>query len=262
MIIRLLDKLDLISYNKKLNYHLAAAEKDYMLCLVMKIISNSNLNSKLVFKGGTAIHHCYLQQLRFSEDVDFTSVDKNITLQNIKNVFLGYDFFEIKKEYVSKATIKIERLKYTGPLFQTNSLKVEIDRVQNVLLKPRRLQYNNVWNLDFQVNVMDEREIYAEKIRAASDRSRYRDFYDLYWLFKKFNFDENNIVDIIKRKEIRRTISKDRILSNWQVAKQQQEKVASQIFCTEEVSESNIEKLINNFQFNEIKKNRMSFHEY
>ncbi len=127
-----------------LNYHLADAEKDYMLCIVMMLVSQSVLHNKLIFKGGTAIHHCYLPGLRFSEDVDFTAVDRNISLEEVKAVLESENLFEVKKEYVSGATIKIERLKYFGPLVQPNSLKFEIDFVQDVLLKPNELIYNNI----------------------------------------------------------------------------------------------------------------------
>ena len=58
---------------KTLRYPLQIAEKDYFLALVMLIISQSNLREKLVFKGGTALQHCYLGQYRFSEDLDFSS---------------------------------------------------------------------------------------------------------------------------------------------------------------------------------------------
>lgn len=43
-------------------------EKDYFLALVSKIIRESPLIEKLVFKGVTALYHTYLPQLRFSED--------------------------------------------------------------------------------------------------------------------------------------------------------------------------------------------------
>jgi len=67
----LLSKSDLSILNKhSLKYKLAAAEKDYMLGVVLKILYGSSLGKKLVFKGGTAIHHCYLPQTRFSEDLD------------------------------------------------------------------------------------------------------------------------------------------------------------------------------------------------
>ena len=63
-----------------LKYPLAIAEKDYFLALVSKIIYDSSLRDKLIFKGGTALHHCYLNQMRFSEDLDFTSLDQNMAV--------------------------------------------------------------------------------------------------------------------------------------------------------------------------------------
>jgi len=83
----LLSKRELELINKKtLKYPLAIAEKDYFLCIVSKIINDSFLKDKLVFKGGTALHHCYLSQYRFSEDLDFTCIDKSINLQKIKDL--------------------------------------------------------------------------------------------------------------------------------------------------------------------------------
>jgi len=45
---------------KSFRYPLQIAEKDYMLALVLQLISQSPLGKKLVFKGGTALHHCFL----------------------------------------------------------------------------------------------------------------------------------------------------------------------------------------------------------
>ena len=127
-----------ITNNQTLRYRADTAEKDYFLALVSKIINESELGKKLVFKGGTAIHHCYLPQLRFSEDLDFSSLTQDITLDEVTAVFAPFDYLEVKDSYQSKATIKIQRLKYSGVLDQPNSLKVEIDFIQNVVL-PQRL---------------------------------------------------------------------------------------------------------------------------
>jgi len=78
-------ELEIIN-RKNFAYPLAIAEKDYFLAIVSKIIYDSPLRKKLVFKGGTALHHCYLPQLRFSEDIDFTAIDKSITIEDIKAV--------------------------------------------------------------------------------------------------------------------------------------------------------------------------------
>ena len=134
-------KIDLISRaqlervaRRRLRYPLQAAEKDYFLVLALLLIDASPLRGKLVFKGGTALHHHYLPQLRFSEDLDFTAVDKDITLEEVTSVFEAQDFFSVRKHFVSPATIKIERLQYTGILAQPNQIKVEIDHMQNVVL--------------------------------------------------------------------------------------------------------------------------------
>lgn len=236
-------QLEIIN-RKTLRYPLQVAEKDYFLTLISQIIAASKLGKILIFKGGTAIHHCYLDQLRFSEDLDFSSNQTKIALARMKRMFKPVNYLKVKKDYVSGATVKLEKLQYTGPLIQPNSLKVEVDFVQNVLLPPEILSYHNVWGIDFNVRVMDVREIAAEKIRAASDRARYRDFYDLYLLLEKYSLDLGKIIDFVKQKEIRRPISKDNIIKNWEVVVTQKEKAMSQIYYSKVVKDSDIKKMI------------------
>lgn len=251
MTIALLNRSDLSILNKRtLKYKLADAEKDYFLAVVSKIIYDSPLRDKLVFKGGTAIHHCYVRQTRFSEDLDFTSLDKSITLEEVNAVLGSQDFLEVKDGYKSKATIKIDRLKYIGPLGLPNSLKIEIDYTQNVILPPRTLSYENAWKIDTKVRAMDIKEICAEKIRAASDRARYRDFYDLAMLFDVVKFDIGEIIELIKRKEIRRPITQGSILKNWEIAKKEREDELSRIYYAGNVSDAGIEELIKKLKVN------------
>jgi len=244
MIIELLNKTELRIANKHLKYPLAIAEKDYFLVLVSKIIYNSTLREKLVFKGGTALHHIYLKQLRFSEDLDFTAIKEPLTIDEIKKAFAPYDFLEIKKEYISKATIKIERLKFDGPLGQPNSLKIDIDFIQNIVLLPIDLEYENNYGIKTKVRVMDIREICAEKIRTISDRARYRDFYDLTMIFKNFKINLKEIVNLIKQKEIRQPITKKSILENWEIVKQEKQTKLSNIYYSKEISEQEIKKMM------------------
>jgi predicted nucleotidyltransferase component of viral defense system len=237
-------ELDLIN-RKNHKYYLAIAEKDYFLAIVSKIIFDSHLKDKLVFKGGTAIHHCYLPQYRFSEDLDFTSLDKNITLHEVKAVLESNDFIRIKKEYQSNATIKFERVQYTGPLGLPNYLKVEIDFLQNVVLPAKLVSYENIWNIKTSVMVMDVKEICAEKIRAANERARYRDFYDLYLLLEKYKFDKNGILDLMKKKETRKTLSRSSVMANWAVALKEKNEDEQSIYYSNEVPNDLIEKMIN-----------------
>ena len=52
-------------------------EKDYVLgWLLSGISANPELARTWVFKGGTCLRKCYYETYRFSEDLDFTIIDK------------------------------------------------------------------------------------------------------------------------------------------------------------------------------------------
>lgn len=244
-------QLEIIN-RRTLKYPLHIAEKDYFLALVLELITKSSLGDTLVFKGGTAIHHCYLDHYRFSEDLDFSANQKPITLEVVRAVFVAADYLSIKKEYFSGATVKIEKLQYIGPLVQPNSLKVEIDFLQNILLPPQTLKYNNVWGIENRVRVMDIKEIAAEKIRAMSDRARYRDFYDLFLVLEKYSLKLTEIVGYLKRKEIRKPITKTSIKNNLMVIGTQKEAEMMQIYYSRTVSDEQIKAMIESLPFTEI----------
>lgn len=249
-------QLEIIN-RKSLKYPLHIAEKDYLLALVLEVIINSVLGKILIFKGGTAIHHCYLEQHRFSEDLDFSANQKPMGLEEVRKIFTDIDYLQIKKEYLSEATIKIEKLQYTGPLTQPNSLKVEIDFLQNVVLPPQILSYHNVWGIEFSVAVMDIREICAEKIRAMSDRARYRDFYDMYLVLDKHDIDLKEVVELVKKKEVRQPITKANIEKNWQVVLTQKDGEMGQIYYSRQVEDYDIEKMIHSLPLTEIVKSSL-----
>ena len=85
--IKLLDKSSLSIFNRRLKYPLAIAEKDYFLAIVMQLICNSSIRDKLIFKDGTALYHTYFPQIRFSEDLDFSTNQIRINPDELKNVF-------------------------------------------------------------------------------------------------------------------------------------------------------------------------------
>lgn len=253
MIIELLDKTVLTLLNRHLKYPLAIAEKDYFLAIVCQIIYHSSLRNKLIFKGGTAIYHTYLPQFRFSEDLDFSSNHAKINPKEIKSIFADFDFLIIKKEYLSKATYKIERLLYTGPLNQPNSLKVEIDFLQNVILPPVEMEYHNLYGINTKIMVMDIREIVAEKIRAMNDRVRYRDFYDFSMINKKLSIKLKEVIDLVKQKEIKKPISPENIKSNWQLAKSDKQNDLQSIYFSEGLDDNEIDSYLSKLTFAEIK---------
>ena len=249
----LLNRRELEVINRRnFQYPLAIAEKDYFLALVCQIIYHSSLKRKLIFKGGTALYHCYLDQMRFSQDLDFTSLDRSIAFKQVKNVLESYDFLNIKKKFISPVTIKIERLVYSGPLGLPNSLRIDIDCKQNVVLSGREIRYKNAWKVETKVMVMDIREICAEKIRATSDRARYRDFYDLFMILENYKLNLKKIIKLVKQKEIRKSISKASILSNWNIAKGEKTGEFQKVYYAEEVSDTKMKNMLNRLTFDKI----------
>lgn len=154
------------------------------------------------------------------------------------------DYLEVAEEYVSKATIKIKRLKYNGPMGHPNSLKVEIDFIQNVILPAKQIEYKNFWGVKTKVNVMDPKEICAEKIRASSGRARYRDYYDLHLMLKEFGYDTGELIELLKKKEIREDINSNSIMENWQIAKQESSKEADTVLYSIDIPDNEIEETL------------------
>jgi len=247
-------QLEIIN-RRELGYPLPIAEKDYFLAIALNTIYSSDLKDRLLFKGGTALHHCYLLQKRFSEDLDFTALDKTITLDEILSVMEAKGEFKVTKEFQSKFTIKIEKLRFEGLLGQNGHIKFEIDRFQNAILPGKTVEYKNVWGVKTLPLVMDEREICAEKLRAASQRVRYRDFYDLYFLHEVRKVALKEAVFLLQRKEARTPIIASNIQKNWLTAKKFKNQDLENIFCTDEIADEAIEALIQTIQFDDIPAN-------
>ncbi len=247
-------QLELIN-RRTIKYPLQIAEKDYFLALAIQLVFGLPLGEKLIFKGGTAIHHCYLPQKRFSEDLDFTTVAPGVSLDKIVDALESDGTFRANKIYQSEFTIKIERLQYQGLLGQPGNIKFEMDCHQNIVLPGKATKYRNVWRVQASPMTMDPREMCAEKIRAVAQRARYRDFYDLFFLLHELEIVFDEAIDVLKQKEIRSPITVGNIVKNWEIAKEQQASDLGNIYCSEEIPNNDIEDLIHSLHFEDFETN-------
>lgn len=87
---------------------------------------------------------------------------------------------------------------------QPNSLKIDIDLTQPVILAARPIAYQNLYGVVVKVPGMDLVEICAEKVRAVNERARYRDFYDLTMALRKMEVEPVKINAVLKNKELRK----------------------------------------------------------
>jgi uncharacterized protein len=244
MKIDLLNRPQLEILNKRgPRYHLQDAEKDYFLAVILKIIYASSLKDELVFKGGTAIYHCHLGQMRFSKDLDFTSRTK-LKMSSVENLFSGFEIFKLKHMEEKKFGLAF-CVQYRGVLAQEDTIEIDINTHQKVLLDPKIMEYRNYYGVKFFCPVMHENEIFAEKIRTLNDRARPRDPYDLVILQKKLGLKLKEGLALLAKKEMFRPLSKEGIAQNLRISLDRFEEEMEELYYRELVSKEEVWQLSN-----------------
>ena len=206
-------------------------DKDWVLGHFLDAIySIQELRQKLVFKGGTCLKKCYLPEYRFSEDLDFTSNDRNFRLTQkhlgeitdllIKRVELQTHIVSLKDLlYIDKLTGYEAIIKYWGSEHPRNEApppperwltKVKIEVILYELLafpvSNRDVIHpysDKLTDNAKQIPCYSLEEVLAEKMRSLIQRSYTapRDYYDI-WFLSKHNNDLNykNIVAAFHKK--------------------------------------------------------------
>ena len=241
MKIDLLDRPRLEVLNKRgPKYNLQDAEKDYFLAIALSIIYGSELKDALVLKGGTAIYHCYLDQIRFSKDLDFTSRAK-LKPSDVKNLFSGSEIFKLKDIEEKKFSLAFS-VQYRGVLAQPDTIEIDINTNQKVLLEPKTIGYRNYYGLKLSCPVMDKNEIFAEKIRTLNDRARPRDPYDLVILQKKLGLKLDDGLALLAKKETFKPLNKESIAENLRISQDRFEDEMKELYYREPVTKEEIQR--------------------
>lgn len=217
----MITKEELREYAKRLSLNLGQAEKDYFQNIILFILYQ-NYGKGIVFKGGTALKKCFGLN-RFSEDLDFTCLNK----PDIKKIEDGLKRFKIEFEIESesyedglKIILRIKGPLYVGIRQSLCKFIIDFSFREDVILKPEIKTIGRFLEElpSFDVFVMQEKEILAEKIRAIFTRAKARDVYDLWFLVRKgvniderlvneklkyysMRFDKNELVNHIKKSE-------------------------------------------------------------
>lgn len=183
--------------------------KDYALSWLLYGIYSSKLKDILVFKGGTALSKIYFPKTwRLSEDLDFTVAD-NAHDSKIKPML--EDCFEALNEKSGMAFSHSEfhaavghiiaAVQFSGPLGK-NSIRIDISLDETLVEVPFRKkisdEYPDIEKFDILVYSLDE--IFAEKLRSILQRGKSRDYFDVWMLLNKGNFDKAKIKELFIKK--------------------------------------------------------------
>jgi len=179
-------------------------EKDYLSTLILGDLSG-HFERALVFKGGTCLSKVHAEFFRLSEDLDFavatppdaTKSDRRGAAKPISEHFLGISGRLAWLEVAQQMEGHNESRQYNGRVAyrsavtgETEFIKVEVSLREEIILpselRPARTLLRDPLSAQpalppVNVQVLQLREAYAEKIRAALTRPdpAIRDFFDI-----------------------------------------------------------------------------------
>ncbi len=169
----------------------------------------------MIFKGGTSIRKIFFPGTwRFSEDLDFTilpDTDPKTITSGFEEV---YDILEEEEsgiKYEGEINVPASGraimgfVHFTGPIGMKNKIKIDASRIEkmadSVATQTVATSYADLE--DFPINGYTLNEVVAEKIRSTMQRSKVRDYYDIWKMFGKdniYNFDTALIGNMVKQK--------------------------------------------------------------
>jgi len=224
------EEISRLSYRLKINELIL--EKDYVLTWILLSTADSKLFPILAFKGGTALKRIYFPNYRYSEDLDFTLLEK-ITPENLllnlelmlNNLSKNQGFqFIIPPEKTEIRTNSITiYIGFVGPLqarLGKRFIKIDFTLNEKIIFNvTSQIIYSEYSDaIKNNIKVYSLEEILVEKLCAMISRTEPRDFYDIDFLFKqKLDFGSlpsaftekaifkginiNNIKKILERKK-------------------------------------------------------------
>lgn len=185
------------------------AEREIVLTYVLRILADQGLLTQLAFKGGTAIRKLILgTQGRFSLDLDFTAttdVEPDAFVLDLAGCLHGQTYYGITftvadPDYYATPDSCGAEVAYRHDWVTTGRFGFQVSFRAAPLLSvkpaPLRLERYFEWLgiAPPEPPALDVHEIIGEKVRAAAQRSRVRDLYDLYQ-FTGLRFDR----DLVRR---------------------------------------------------------------
>ncbi len=186
-------------------------EKDYILSWILfGIAHHKHLATTIAFKGGTVLKIIYFEGYRFSEDLDFTLLNNEIS-----NDLIFSWFREIFQFIKDEANIPLEiidlseqedtrppdgqggitfYIRYVGPLGgqgDHKKVKVDISRSEKLeftpVTKDAIISYSDM--KEYQLLCYPLEEVLVEKLRSVMQRMQARDFYDIWYLLEEHRMD-------------------------------------------------------------------------
>jgi|GEM_PF-1226840 len=155
--------------------------------VLMKALSYLEpLNKKMVLKGGTAINKIYLDEPRFSEDLDYDIIDKTVI---DKTIDLLKDKFRVEN-WNMRRIVRLDCF-YKSISNETDRIAIDFRFVKKFENTEFKITKSLLFKAESSaVQTYSLNEICKQKISALLDRKDGKDLYDCYFLIQLDNTKE------------------------------------------------------------------------
>lgn len=222
----MIDRQEILELAREFSLRPDVVEKDYALgWLLAGIGQHIDIGRTWAFKGGTCLKKCFFETYRFSEDLDFTLLDADhLNEQFLSRVFgeIAEWIYEQSGLELPKENFKFElyqnprgkisvlgRVGYRGPIAPRGDLpriKLDLTNDEYLALPPVQKKIHHAFSDfpadGFEILCYPYEEVFAEKIRALSERELPRDLYDVVHLYRhpEMRPDRESILKILREK--------------------------------------------------------------
>src|SRR3989344_2280927 len=159
--------------------------KDYFLTALLYLIKDVE---GIYFKGGTAINKIILNHARLSEDIDFTLTRNEKEVKDeIVSIIEKLDFF-ISSKIDKNVDGFIRIIMACKSELGSSELIIDLKKRAKLFLPSESHRINHFYSPfipEFSVKTLAKEEMIAEKVKAAIERNKPRDHYDVYQILKE-----------------------------------------------------------------------------
>jgi len=213
----MLTRTEAADLSKKHGVSLRIIERDYHLGLILKAIAEEQeLKEGIVFRGGTSLIKCYFRDYRFSEDLDFTLLERQLNDQaKIGNLMkkvcqrTNQDFgttlelFKVSLKRVEYGEEAYKVVLHFQGFIGRGKVKVDLSFNDKIFLEPILRVITHDYPdkdkfLEPRIKVFLLEEIIADKLTAISYIRTYprnRDLYDIWYIAKNAKPDWSKVKD-------------------------------------------------------------------
>ncbi len=217
---------ELIEIARVKNVSTSTIDKDWVLGHFLNAMYvQKDVKENFVFKGGTCLRKCFFEDYRFSEDLDFTLLDKDFDVDRLffqsiikeaeKNSGAKFHLDKIKPQQSANEDQGYEiKIKFWGANHKPNqkplpiarwltSIKLDISFSEQIFSAPAEKNiihpYSDYQQIANSVISYNLKELIAEKLRSLIQRNRPRDIYDIWYL--------HSVIDVQDYSEIRHLLN-------------------------------------------------------